>query len=140
MPAKQLNLSGTFKSPANAGPEIGTSTDVISTIETVMAFNGSMPTGVSVSDEGRIFVCYPRWGDPVPFTVAELKDGTEIPFPDPEINRLDVERAEDTFVSVQSVVVDARNRLWVLDTGSLEMKPVVPGGPKLVAVDLATNR
>jgi hypothetical protein len=42
-------------------------------IETVATFTGLMPTGVTVSREGRIFVNFPRWGDAVEFTVAELK-------------------------------------------------------------------
>jgi hypothetical protein len=41
---------------------------------------------------------------------------------------------------VQSVVADARNRLWILDTGSVKFAPVVAGGAKLVAVDLATDK
>lgn len=110
------------------------------TLEQVVAFTGSMPTGVTVADGGRIFVNYPRWGDPVEFTVAEIKNGQAVAYPNAEINRLDTARAAERFVSVQSVVVDPRNRLWVLDTGSLKFAPVVPGGPKLVGVDLGTNR
>ncbi|CAN5776439.1 hypothetical protein BH18ACI4_BH18ACI4_16390 [soil metagenome] len=112
----------------------------IGALEQLAAFEGSMPTGVTVSEDGRIFVNYPRWGDPVPFTVAEIKNSKEAAYPNAEINRLDVSRAAETFVSVQSVVVDPRNRLWVLDTGSIKFAPVVPGGPKLVGIDLATNR
>src|ERR1044072_25894 len=41
-----------------------------------------MPTGVTVADDGRIFVCYPRWGDRVDFTVAEVRDGAEGAYPD----------------------------------------------------------
>jgi len=42
---------------------------------------------------------------------------------------------------VQSVVVDPTgSRLWILDTGSLAFGRVKPSGPKLVAVDLNTNR
>ena len=33
--------------------------------EVVFEFHDQMPTGVTVADDGRIFVCYPRWGDPV---------------------------------------------------------------------------
>jgi sugar lactone lactonase YvrE len=109
-------------------------------LEPVVAFTGSMPTGVTVSQDGRVFVNFPRWGDPVAFTVAEIKDGKPVAYPDADINKLDTERARDTFVSVQSVVVDPHNRLWVLDTGSIKMEPVVPGGPKLVGIDLETNR
>src|SRR5689334_18544330 len=43
----------------------------IGRLEQVHEFRGSMPTGVTVARGGRIFVNYPRWGDPVPFTVAE---------------------------------------------------------------------
>ncbi len=110
-------------------------------IEQVFAFNNQMPTGVTVSQSGRIFVNYPRWEDKVDFTVAELKNGREIPFPDANVNRLNVPNAVDTFVSVQSVVVDPKDRLWILDTGSINLGPIVsPNAPKLVCVDLTTNK
>ncbi|HVR87584.1 MAG TPA: L-dopachrome tautomerase-related protein [Planctomycetota bacterium] len=108
-------------------------------IEIVARFWDAMPTGVTVATFGRIFVSFPRWGDPVPFTVAELKDGKTVPFPNPDMNQLDPYRPGDTFVSVQSVVVDPLNRLWALDTGSIEGGPVIPRGAKLVCIDLSTN-
>ena len=40
---------------------------------------------------------------------------------------------------VQSVHCDAKDRLWVLDPASPAFAGVVPGGPKLVAFDLATG-
>ena len=46
----------------------------------------------------------------------------------------------ECFVSVQSVVVDPQDRLWILDTGSINMQPVKPGGPKLVCYDLKNDR
>ena len=42
-------------------------------------------------------------------------------------------------MSVQSVVVDPVNRLWILDTGSPLFKPTEFGGPKMVCVDLRTD-
>lgn len=109
-------------------------------LETVALFDGAMPTGVTVSRSGRIFVNFPRWGDDVAFTVAEVKDGKAAPYPSAEINvQPGPGQLEKGFVSVQSVVVDPRDRLWVLDTGSALMAPTSPGGPKLVAIDLATN-
>jgi len=104
------------------------------------SFDGSMPTGVTVAPNGRIFVNFPRWGDPVPDTVAEIRDGKPVAYPDDAINKLDAARPKDTFVSVQSVVADSKNRLWILDTGSVKFAPVVAGGAKLVAVDLATDK
>ena len=48
-------------------------------LEVVHEFHGPIPTGVTVSRGGRIFVCHPRWEDPVDFTVGELRDGAETP-------------------------------------------------------------
>jgi sugar lactone lactonase YvrE len=97
-----------------------------------------MPTGVTVSRDNRIFVNYPRWEDPIQFTVAEIKDGREVPYPDEATNRGD---NPDALFSVQSVVVDPRNRLWALDTGSVDMGPIKgPEWVKLVGIDLSTNK
>jgi len=41
---------------------------------------------------------------------------------------------------VQSVVVDPLDRLWILDTASPMFQPTKPGGPKMVCVDLASDR
>lgn len=60
-------------------------------IEQVFAFQNQMPTGVTVSQSGRIFVNYPRWEDKVDFTVAEIVGGREVPFPDQTINRLNLQ-------------------------------------------------
>ncbi len=110
-------------------------------LESVHEFYGSMPTGVSVSEENRIFVNYPRWGDPVPFTVAEIVNGRETPFPNAEINKLDLNNPGETFVSVQSIVVDPANRLWILDTGAPKLEAIVAqDAAKLVGIDLTTNQ
>ncbi len=115
---------------------------VIGQLEVVATFDGPMPTGVTVANDGRIFVNFPKWGDNVEYTVAEVKDGKTVPYPNPDINHYgDADNQADRLVSVQSVVVDPTgSRLWILDTGSLAFGPVKPGGPKLIAVDLQTNR
>lgn len=109
-------------------------------LETVHEFHGAMPTGVTVSREGRVFVCYPKWGDDVRFTVGELRDGREVAYPDEESNRTRDDDLAAALVSVQSVVVDPADRLWALDTGSRMFQPTRPGGPKLMCIDLTTNR
>ncbi|XVS67686.1 L-dopachrome tautomerase-related protein [Actinosynnema sp. CA-299493] len=111
----------------------------MSELEVVHEFTGPMPTGVSVSHTGRVFVNFPLWGDDVPATVVELRDGVEVPFPDQAWNSPSGDDDEGAFVSVQSIVVDPADRLWVLDTGSPLFRPTKPGGPKLVCVDLATD-
>ncbi|MFF9488199.1 L-dopachrome tautomerase-related protein [Streptomyces sp. NPDC014676] len=109
-------------------------------LETVATFDGAMPTGVTVSRSGRIFVNFPRWGDDVPFSVAEIRDGKAVAYPDRALNRPDTSRPERHLLGVQSVVVDAAERLWVVDTGRVEWADAPYGGPKLVAIDLATDR
>jgi sugar lactone lactonase YvrE len=115
---------------------------VIGQLEAVATFNGPMPTGVTVANNGRIFVNFPRWGDNVEYTVAEVKDGHPLPYPNADVNRYtDGDDPSNKLVSVQSVVVDPTgNLLWILDTSSIAFAPVKPGGPKLIAVDLNTNQ
>jgi sugar lactone lactonase YvrE len=103
-------------------------------------------TGVTVSATGRIFVSFPRWTEDVPVSVAELRpDGSTVPYPDAAWNawrnsrRFELSPA-DHFVCVQSVVVDHQDHLWVLDPGAPAMDFLVPGAPKLVEIDLATNQ
>jgi len=108
-------------------------------LEPVAYFYDAMPTGVTVSQGGRIFVNYPKWGDDVKFTVAEIIDGDEVAYPNQEFNQPDSDADPNALVSVQSVVVDPADRLWILDTGSPLFKETEYGGPKLVCVDLETN-
>lgn len=100
--------------------------------------------GVTISKTGRIFVNFPRWVDEPTPSVAEIAaDGSLVPSPNEAINAWDQtpgESARDHFVSVQSVVVDEEeDALWILDPASPYFRAVVPGGAKLVRVDLATN-
>ena len=112
----------------------------IGTIEPVTEFYDAMPTGVTVSRDGRIFVNYPRWGDIVPFTVGEVHDGKVVPYPNQEMNTFDQDHPANTLSSVQSVVVDPANRLWILDTAAPNFSTSFIRAAKLVAVDLATNQ
>jgi sugar lactone lactonase YvrE len=111
----------------------------VGSLETVAIFPNSMPTGVAVSHRGRIFVSFPRWGDPTPFTVGEIRQGVAVPFPNAAINNFDSRAPGQTFASVQSVVIDAQDRLWALDTGSPEFLPVLPDTAKLVCMNLQDN-
>jgi sugar lactone lactonase YvrE len=102
-------------------------------------------TGVTVSADNRIFVNFPRWTEDSPVSVAEVaKDGSIKAYPDDAWNswrnaRKDELAAGEHFVCVQSVVADGQNRLWVLDASAPAQALLVPGGAKLVGIDLATN-
>jgi sugar lactone lactonase YvrE len=106
----------------------------------------SQATGVAVSADGRIFVNFPRWTEDSPISVAEVgRDGTLKPYPDDKWNSWRnadaASRApRDHFVCVQSVVADNRGNLWVLDPAAPGNEKVIAGGPKLVRIELASNK
>lgn len=105
---------------------------------------GPMPTVITFSQDGRLFAAFPRWEDPVNATVAEIRGDEVIAFPNQQTNQFMPDQPEmfdarEHLVSVQSVVVDPDNRLWLLDTGSINMQAPVDGGPKLWGYDLATG-
>ena len=137
-PADAQNLA-----TVRGGPAQGKRADGL---QTVAVFpNRAMPTGVTVSDGGRVFLSFPRWGDPVNYTAVELRDGKLVPFPDAKTNAFypdDIGRANpaEHLVSVQSVVADGSGRLWLLDPGSVNLGPTLPGAPKLWGYDLSTGQ
>jgi hypothetical protein len=83
-----------------------------------------MPTGVTVSRQGRIFVNFPRWGDEVPFTVAQIRDGETAVYPDKKINLPDPNDPSAALVSVQSVVVDPAYGFWTQAARYSSREPV----------------
>lgn len=114
-------------------------------LKTVASFDHQV-TGVAVAKDGRIFVNFPRWTEDAPISVAEVKrDGTLVPYPDAGWNtwrnaKQDEISPKDHWVCVQSVVADTRGNLWVVDPGAPAMEQIVKGAPKLVQVELATNK
>lgn len=110
-------------------------------LELVADIPGPMPTGVTISRHGRMFVNFPRWGDDVHESVAEVVDGKVVAYPADSVwNNFDPSDPEHRFLSVQSVVIDSIDHLWVLDTGRALSEAAPPGGPKLVEVDLGTDQ
>ncbi|KFI08121.1 L-dopachrome tautomerase-related protein [Massilia sp. BSC265] len=115
------------------------------TIEQVAAFEHQV-TGVSVSEDKRIFVNFPRWTEDTAVSVAELaRDGALRPYPDEEWNAWRNARKDELspgkhWVCVQSIVADGRGSLWVLDPAAPSQAHLVSGGAKLVQIDLASDR
>jgi sugar lactone lactonase YvrE len=136
---KRLMLSTMIAATLFGAIGIGTAQAAASKVERVAEFHGAMPTGVTVSEDGRIFVNFPKWGDEVPFTVAELRDGKPVAYPDAAFNQEAADPAKG-LISVQSVVADGRGRLWILDTAAPGFAAPIAGGAKLVAVDLKTDK
>lgn len=135
-------------------------------VELVHLFYDEWPTGIAVSSTGRLFANYPPGLDPNntnngqnnKYTVAELvSNTTESPYPNAEWNNPPGGQINFTttppsganyqnyLIGVQSVVIDADDRLWILDTGRAllpngTLVQATFGGPKLVGVDLSTNQ
>ncbi|MBD2770994.1 L-dopachrome tautomerase-related protein [Iningainema tapete] len=94
--------------------------------------------GVAVSPQNRVFVNFPRWlEDDTPAVGEILSDGSIQPFPGNEWN-LSSLPASEKFVNVNSLKADNDNYLWVVDSGAPH-GVVIPGGAKLVQIDLNTN-
>ena len=114
-------------------------------LEQAAAFD-HQATGVAVAADGRIFVTFPRWTEDSAVSVAEVgRDGSLKPYPDEAWNAWRNAQAttlspRDHFVCVQSVVADNGGNLWVLDPASPGIDKVITGGPKLVRIELATNK
>ena len=106
-----------------------------------VAFSDAQWTGLAISKDNRLFVNYPRWSDNVPVSVAEIIDGQPVPYPDRRINDWTPHANPATrFVCVQALFIDDQNRMWILDPANPQFKGVIPGGPKLLQVDLVTNK
>lgn len=134
-------------------------------LERVAAVESPEVTGVAVGRGGRVFLSFPRfpWAverneGPCPadvtdvnVSVAELRDGELVPYPNEAWNRdgWNQERDEwaadldpsERFVCVQAVYVDPARPdvLWALDPGNPEQGGIVDGAPKLVEIDLRTD-
>lgn len=145
--------------PLTAGPAL----------DIVHYFQGQWPTGIAVSSSGRKFACYPAGLDAAntytglnnPYQVQELTSmDAETPYPNATYNQSPggaVNRASvppvtkgdrNHLLGVQSVIIDSQDTLWILDTGRVQdlsdpvnplLNATVPGGPKLINIDLTTN-
>lgn len=140
-----LMLSVCLAASAGHGSAIAQTSPSQQPFEQAASFEHQV-TGVAVSQDGRIFVNFPRWTEDAPVSVAEvMKDGSIKPYPDQRWNdwrnaKKDEMSPQDHWVCVQSVVADQQGNLWVLDPAAPAQDKVVAGGPKLVKIDLKTNQ
>ncbi|KQQ90281.1 L-dopachrome tautomerase-related protein [Aureimonas sp. Leaf324] len=107
----------------------------------ILADAPSTPTGLAISPKGRVFVMMPRFTGREPYTLGEVApDGSVTPYPDQGTNTLDPERPQATLFHVPNGVFDRAGKLWLLDAGLPNGSgPPVPGGTKLVQMDIDTD-
>jgi len=112
---------------------------------TLVANSSSQWTGIAVSQTSRAFANYPNWKEGHTLSVIELTDtANRRPYPNEAWNTWTGEQdPSEHFICVQSVFIDQQNYLWILDPANPQRKGeylgVVPGGAKLVKIDLNTN-
>jgi sugar lactone lactonase YvrE len=108
--------------------------------EVIAEFPDFWPSGIAVSRSGRIFVSFPRLdAEPANPTLAELRGGTVVPFPDELVNTVDASDPQHRFVSVHGIAMGPGNRLYALDTGARSLAACDPASAKLYVIDLDTN-
>lgn len=121
------------------------------------------PIGLAVTSTGRIFACYTR--GTYKYTLGEVVNKTvEQPYPSAELNLAPADlnftdygltfgsNNASAMISVQALYVTPKTdtkseTLWVLDTGrptisqdGVNVVPyAVPGGPKVIAIDLSND-
>jgi sugar lactone lactonase YvrE len=112
--------------------------EVVPVVEEVASFTGAQVTGVTATEDGRIFANFPRWRRGVINSVVEvMPDGTSKPYPDESWNKYTGSPSKNKFTCVQSVVA-YKDSLFVLDPSNPLMEGVV-GKAMLYEFDLKTN-
>ncbi|MBB4079503.1 sugar lactone lactonase YvrE [Lewinella aquimaris] len=144
-PAILIALAMLLSSCRNQGPgeELNNSTRTedssTETLELVAEIEGVQVTGVTVTDEGRVFATFPRWRKGVPYTLAEIVDGQPRPYPSPDLNAWDIgQEPGDKLVNVQSAVA-VGDTLYVADTRN-PLIQVLIAPPLIHLYDLATDK
>ena len=95
---------------------------------------------VTTTVAGRTFVGFPGADRPGIELEEVFADGSRKPYPDDSWNR-DGTGPDGRFVRVNSVRIGPDGALWVVDAGAPGIgKPAVPGAPRLIRIDLATNK
>ena len=113
-------------------------------LEEVLQTGHYQPIGVGVSQQGRIFMTFPKKKNDANYAydygLAELVNGRRVPYPNALWNQWDSTQAATRFVNVQACVVDAADNLWVLDPSNPDDQAPVIAGIKLLKINLKTNQ
>lgn len=114
-------------------------------LEVVADLGKYQAIGLSVSSDNRLFISFPRRGEPYKNGLAEIVNGKQVPFPNEEWNINT--SGEKYFASVQDIYVDKDDFLWVLDSkpapsGSIfqDKGKETEGHFKLLKINLQSNQ
>lgn len=110
---------------STAFPDLSGTPTLPDTALEVVAELPTPPGNIAVAADGRVFVSLHPEARPQ-HTLVELVDGKAEPWPSAA--------AQEQFVDVLGIRIDAQNRLWTLDNGGHGIKPA-----KLTAFDVASG-
>lgn len=99
--------------------------------------------GVTLSDDGRIFVCFPKLEGENGISIAEIKkDGNVVAYPNAAWNSwAKGKEVAHSFVRTNSLRIGPDGNLWIVDTGAPKMgDQALHGASKLVVVNIKTNK
>lgn len=99
-------------------------------------------SGIAVNSQNRVFVGFPRHADNHSnFSLAELKNGKLIPYPNKDYVFPSNRQYQDWLVSPHGMYMDKNDILWVLDDGKRAGIKTIPfGAAKIVGIDTHNNK
>jgi sugar lactone lactonase YvrE len=100
------------------------------------------PSGIAVTKTGRVFLGFPRHADNhKQFALAELVNGSLIPFPNKDYVFPSDKPFKDWLVSPHGMTIDSNGLLWILDDGKRSgIKEIPDGAAKVVAINVDTKQ
>ena len=98
-------------------------------------------TGVTISEDGRVFVSFPSADGPGPQVAEAVPDGRLAPYPNAAWNEVRPDHSPDgAFVCVNALRIGPDGRLWIVDAGAPGLgQRAVPGGARLIVIDVETD-
>lgn len=110
-------------------------------ISVAHSFPDVEPAGITVSNNGRMFMCLPRGGVNHRYpSVVEIINGKPVAYPNKMINENLNTDFSNHLVSVLGITLH-KNTLWILDQGKRAGIDAIPdGSTKIVAVDITNNK
>lgn len=110
--------------------------ELVPMLRSQLVFNG-----ITRSKDGRLFSPFQRQERDRGIELGEWVNGKPVAYPDAAWNAWKPEAdATKAFVGLNAIRVGPDGDLWALDKGAASLgEPPVPGGPKLVRIDLSTN-
>jgi sugar lactone lactonase YvrE len=125
--------------PKNSGD---TTASANANLELVFSDSTYQLTGVAKQPGGKLFVNYPRWSEIYQYAVVTT-NGTagKSAYPDEAANQWSAgQPGKNKWVCVQSVYVDDKGGLWILDPSAPKLKTIQGGGAKLVKMNVQSGK